>query len=497
MSLVGNVYLIIFLPLISSVTCLLFKKKLPPFLVVVATLISLLLLTARVLPEVFEHKVIANDFQLSPISIGLEFKLDLLGIFFLLLIIFIKLIILLYYHHDINKTLNNSNTKNFYSVFLLHLFSIIGIITTNNIFNLYLFIEIYSFAFLANFAITKDVNLSKIKFRYYCFLVAAKLIVLFCFLTIFITLGQNNIDKIITMVPAISQINWQFLGLIAALVFLAVITSFFTFWIYFKQVGSPQLIANFLAFDTLFIKTNVGIYLILRLIYFLFGKGFLFATPLFSLTLASVSLVLIVYSGLKLLKQKHLKSIASYLCLNNLGFILAAVAINKTESLQAGLFYIINFSLINIFIFIFATFLKRSYHTSSIIRLADVRRDHFLLILPLKIMIFFVAGFPLTILFFANWHLAIISLNMGFEIIMIFALIFSMIVQMSLATNLVKSFYWNRLELNQNNQPQLPNQDQFFYLISFWLIILVIIYLSLATGSLNQLTLKIANYIMS
>ena len=34
---------------------------------------------------------IASDFELSPVSIGLEFKLDLLGVFFLLLLIFVAL----------------------------------------------------------------------------------------------------------------------------------------------------------------------------------------------------------------------------------------------------------------------------------------------------------------------------------------------------------------------------------------------------------------------
>ncbi len=406
MNLISNIYLIIFLPLISSLCCLLFKKKRLPFLIALGTVTSLLFLVIKILPEIFHHKIIANDFALSAISIALEFKLDLLGIFFLLLVIFTKLIILLYYRSDINQTLINSNTPVFYGVFLLHLFSVIGIFTTNNILNLYLFIEIYSFAFLANFAITKDFNLSKLKFRYYCFLVTAKLIILFAFLTIFLSCQESSFDKIITLIPILSKTNWQFLAIIFTLISLSITASFFPFWLYFKKIHSPQLIADFLAFDTLFVKTNIGIYLVLRFIYFLFGQDFLFSTPIFPLALGLISLALIFYSIFKLSNQKHLKSIASYLCLNNFGFIIAAIAINKIEALQAAFFYIINFSLINIFIFIFATFLKRNYQTSSILKLANVRKDHFLLILPLKIIIFFIAGFPLTILFLANWHLA-------------------------------------------------------------------------------------------
>jgi multicomponent Na+:H+ antiporter subunit D len=502
MSVISNIYLIIFLPLISSLCCLLFKKTLPPFIITLGTVTTLLFLVIKILPEVFHYKAIVNDFELSPISIGLEFKLDVVGVFFLLLLIFSKLIILLYYRSDIKKTLTNSNTAGFYGVFLLHLFSIVGIFTTNNILNLYVFIEIYSFAFLANFAITKDLNLSKIKFRYYCFLVAAKLIILFVFLTIFLSFKETNFDKIIAIVPIISKINWQFLAIISILIFLSITSSFFPFWLYFKKNNSPQLISDFLAFDTLFIKTNVGIYLILRFIYFLFGKDFLFSSPFFAAILGLISLALIFYSGFKLYYQKHLKSIASYLCLSNLGFIISAIAINKIEALQAALFYIINFSLINVFIFIFATFLKRNYQTSSIIKLANVRKDHFLLILPLKIMIFFIAGFPLTILFLANWHLASISLNYGAELAIIIGLIFSILIQINLVTKLIKAFYFiqprfDEFDQDSNKTIALKNQNHFFYLVSFWIIIVAIIYLSLAATSLNEMTLQIANYIIS
>jgi multicomponent Na+:H+ antiporter subunit D len=506
MSLISNIYLIIFLPLISSLCCLLFKKKLPPFIITLGTVIALLFLVIKILPEIFHYKAIIHDFGLSTISAGLEFKLDLLGVFFLLLLIFSKLIILLYYRSDINQTLTDSNISSFYSVFLLHLFSIVGIFTSNNILNLYVFIEIYSFAFLANFAITRDLNLSKIKFRYYCFLVAAKLIILFAFLIIFLGFGETNFNKIISIVPIISKANWQFLAIISSLIFLSITASFFPFWLYFKKIHSPQLISDFLAFDTLFIKTNIGIYLILRFIYFLFGKDFLFSSLFFAAILGVISLALIFYSAFKLYHQKHLKSIASYLCLNNLGFIIAAIAINKIEALQAALFYIINFSLINIFIFIFATFLKRNYQTSSIIKLANVRKDHFLLILPLKIMIFFIAGFPLTILFLANWHLASISLNYGVELAIIVALIFAILIQINLVTKLIKAFYFNQLSLDgfsqdNNETARFEHQNlknwHFFYLISFWIIIVAIIYLSLAATSLNEMTLQIANYIIS
>jgi multicomponent Na+:H+ antiporter subunit D len=499
MNLFSNIYLIIFLPLISALACLLFKKKVSSFLIALTTILISLFLSLKILPEILDHKKIINDFELSPISIGLEFSLDSLGVFFLLLTLFIKLIILLYYRRDIDQLLKSGNNQIFYSVFLLNLFSLVGIFTTNNILNLFLFIEIYSFTFLASFAISKSSYLSKLRFRYYCFAVTAKLIILFCFLIIFLTLGETNLDKIITSIPILAEINPEFVAIIFTLLCLAIISNFFPFWLYFKKIHNAELIADFLAFDTLFIKTNIGIYLTLRIIYSLFGRNYSFVNLPFDKISFFIAIGLILYSALKLANQKHLKSIASYLCLNNFGFIIAAIAINKIESLQAAFFYLINFSLINLFIFIFATFLRRKYKTSSIIKLAKIKQEDFWLTLPLKIIIFFIAGFPLTILFHANWHLALASMDLGYGFLILFAMLFSSLIQIKLATKLITSFYFDQFKSNQDdfNQTEFLKKNHSFYLISFWIIISTIIYLSLAGLNLNQLTLQIAKYITS
>lgn len=101
-----------------------------------------------------------------------------------------------------------------------------------------------------------------------------------------------------------------------------------------------------------------------------------------------LAICLIFYSSFKLYKQKHFKPIAVYFALNNLGFIIAAIAVQTIQSLQAAFFYLLNLTLVNLFIFIFATFLKRHFSTSSIHKIFLLRQNHFLLALPLKLLIF-------------------------------------------------------------------------------------------------------------
>ena len=208
--------------------------------------------------------------------------------------------------------------------------------------------------------------------------------------------------------------------------------------------------------------------------------------------------------------------IAAYFCLNNLGFIFACIALQTIESLQAAFFYLLNFSLINLLIFIFATFLKRYFGTSSINKIWLVKQDHFLLVLPMKFLVFFIAAFPLTTLFFANWYLAYASFNFGFEAFLLIGLIVSNFAQANLAIKLIASFFHqgpNREVITQDEDskektPTIPNKfSNFlpslgirkyqFYFLSFWFLIITIYLSSLVSGLTNNLSLRFASYLLS
>jgi formate hydrogenlyase subunit 3/multisubunit Na+/H+ antiporter MnhD subunit len=500
MGVISNIYLIIFLPLVAALFCQIFSKKNLSFAIALGSCLALFFLVLKIFPYVLTYEKIANDFELSPLSIALEFRLDLLGAFFLLLLIFLKIVILFFYQPDIEKTLEQKNSHIFYSVFLLHLFALVGIFTTNNLLNLFLFFEIYSFSFFATFSISRDAKLLKLAFRYFCLNATSSLLILFCFFTIYLTFGEINFDQIAENLPLIAESHSWFLCSIFGLLSLAFLIKFFPFWLYFQKLKSTNLIANFLAIDALFIKTNVGIFLILRFVYFFFGNQLLFFDFNLRPILIGLSALLIFYSAAKLYQQKHLKLIAAYFCLNNLGFILGCIALQSTQSLQALFFYLLNFSLVNLLMFIFATFIKRHFNTSSLNKIYLIEQRHFLLALPLKLLIFFIAAFPFTILFFANWYLAYATFGIGFESILLVALIVSNFVQVSLATKLTAAFFVKNDEKNSedlNPWPNLGFKKYQFYLISFWFLILAIYLAAFSSSSLNALALRFASYLLS
>ena len=433
---------------------------------------------------------------MSPLSIGLEFKLTILGTVFLLLTIFLKIVILFFYRPDIEKFLDDKNSKIFYAVYLLRLFGLVGIFTTNNLLNLFLFFEIYSFSFFATISISRNLDLLKISFRYFCLNAAASILILFCFIAIYLAFGEINFDKIVENLPLILKSDSWFLAAIFLLLAFAFVIKFLPFWLYFKKIKSGNLIANYFTVDAFFIKTNVGIFLILKFIYFFFGNSLLFLNFNLAPIFLFCAILLISYSSIKLYQQKHLKLIAAYLCLNNLGFIIACIALQSTESLQALFFYLINYNLVNLLVFIFATFLNRHFSSSSINRIWMLRKSHFLLALPIKILILSIASFPLTTLFFANWYLSYASMSFGLEIFLLISIILANFVNVNLAIKLISAFFTNYNSAEESTL-KLGFKKYQFYLISFWFLIAVIFAIAFMSKFSNDISLRFASYLLS
>lgn len=497
MGTISSIYLMIFLPLISSLLCQAFARKKMSFYFAITSCVALFTLLLATLPKVLLQKKISSDFELFPLSIALEFKLDLLSITFLLLTLFVKLASLLFYKSDVERSLDQKNSSIFYGVFLLQLFGLVGIFTSNNLLNLFLFLEIYAFGFFANLALSREEKLLKLFFRYFCLNAASSLLILFTFFALYLAFGEVNFEKISKNFLLLSQDQFAFATLILLLLSLCMILKFFPFWLYFKKIKSSELISNFLAIDSLFIKTNIGIFLALKFGYFFFRKNFLFEQLNISPLLIGASLLLIIYSALALQKQKHLKLISVYLCLNNIGFTIAAIAIHTRESLQALLFYLLNFNLVVFFIFIFASFLKRHFLTSSLSKIHIIRQNSFLLLLPLKILVFFVAAFPFTLLFFANWYMAYSSLQPGFAAVLLIGVALSTFAAAGLGIRLIDSFFAAENDAKNFAPLRFSAKEYGFYFASFWFLILLIGGGFFFVNSLNEFSLKFAAYLLS
>ncbi len=494
---ISNIYLLIFLPLFASLLCQIFQIKNICFLISLSTVVILLVLILKIFPDVLIYEKIKNDYELSLLSIALEFSLDLIGVIFLFLIIFLEFLVLIFYRSDIEGALNKRNQANFYSVFLLNLFSLIGILTSNNLFNLYLFIEIHSFAFFAIATISYNSKLLNISFKNFCLSSVSSVLILICFFAIFLTFGELNFDKIVDNLFLLPSDKIWFLFVILILFSIALIVKFFPLWQYFEKIKSTSLVASFLVIDAFFIKILIGLFLTLKFIYFFFGNNFLFTQYEFSPIMILVGFFLVIYASIKLLKEDHLKLICAFFSISNIGFMISSIGMQSIESMQALFFFLLNFSFVNFFIFIFASYSKKHHQNSSIDKIFKATRSNNLCGIPLKLIVIFIAGLPLTFLFFGYWYIALASMDYSLRIIMIVALIFSNYAQLSVAMKIIDSILEKEQPKNIQENHSSKNNVDYLQIVSFWILIIAIYVSALLSEATNNMALRFASFLLA
>ena len=491
---ISNIYLLIFFPLFASLTCQIFPNKNFCFNITIFSFLLIFALILKIFPDVLIYEKIASDFELSIVSLALEFSLDLLGIIILSIIIFLEFLVIIFFKKDIDVILNSRHHANFYSVFLLKIFSLIALILANNLFNLFFFIEIYSFAFFSIATISFNKKLLNISFQNFCLSTCSSLLILICFFSIYLIFGELNFEKIADNLFLLPATNFWIMIDILILISIAFIFKFFPIWQYFQKIKSPSVIASFIIIDAFFIKILLGIYLVMKFIYFFFGHNFLFTQYQFANLMVFSGFILIIYSSLKLLKEHHLKVICAYFSINNLGFIISAIGMQTVESMQALFFFLLNFSLVNFFIFLYASFQKNIFKTSSLKALYHIMKHNPLVAIPIKFVVIFIAGLPFTFLFFGYFYIGLASFKIGINLMMILALIFSNFVHFRIAVRIINSAgSKNLIKVDES----VKIENNFYQIFVFWILIVAIYINVFSAGAVNNLASRFAVFLLS
>jgi len=492
----SSIYVLIILPLISSLLCFVSRHRgVNYFIYIASAILSLIIILSLSLKTVVFGKIV-NDFEISAISIAQEFQLDILSLFFLLVITYIKLITNSLYRFNIESSVSEESNQKTYAVLLLNIFAINSILLTNNIFNLFIFCEIYIFTFLAICSASNDSKVLKSAFTYFCFSSASTLLFLLSFIVIYLCFGETNFNKIVDNFALISEENYWYLFLILFSIFLAIILKFFPFWVFYDNIKSKNSFSDLVITEIFFVTCLIGIYLALKFIKSFFGNNLLFVKFNYDLLLIFISIIIISYTSIKIVKEKHLKLIAIDLSLITLGLILITLAIQNTNSLKALFYFIINNACSNIILFILAIYIKKNYKTSSIEQVNFSYKITYFVSLFLKIFISFVIGLPFTLLFFANYYLTLSIMDYNYKIVIIVLLAITNFAYFKLGLNLFRVLYLREDHDQQNSFNLCKFNNKKTLQLAFFLNLILIFLLMFNINFLEKFSNKFAQYFL-
>jgi multicomponent Na+:H+ antiporter subunit D len=307
-------------------------------IVAVASMIASLILLLSMGNTIMSGKTIQYDLGGWQPPIGINLTIDGLSFFFSLFVLGVGLLIIVYslgiYQY----------ARRYYSLLLIALSGILGIILTRDIFNMYVFFEILAVASYVLITYKRKPREIAASFKYLIMTEAAWVLFLLAIAILYGLTGTLNMDSIASQMSRIYQTNPQVIYLVFSMMMIAFGIKCGMFplhtWIPEAHSQAPTPVSSLLS--GLILK--VGLYAMLRIFFLFFGTTLLLQGAGQLIVYLGV-ITLVIGAGLALV-QDELKKLLAYSSINQIGFILVGIGLGTQLGLQGGLFHIFNHALI-------------------------------------------------------------------------------------------------------------------------------------------------------
>lgn len=335
----------VIIPLGAAFLISLLGKKIRRFSDILANSATLILLIFSLysILKVSAHKIIVYKIGGWMPPIGICMVLDGLSSFMLVTVNLVSLLVTIY---SINYMEKYTDKWKFYTLFMLMLAGMNGVIITGDLFNLFVFLEIASIASYALVAFGTEAEELEASFKYAIMgSVASSFILLGIALLYSYTSSLNMAD--ISLV--LSQKGTGLLIGFVAVLFLmgfglkAALVPFHA-WLPDAHPSAPAPISAMLS--GVFIKT-LGIYALCRVFFNILGVN---NKIFFVLTILGV--ISMVLGAFLAIAQSDIKRMFAYSSISQIGYIIFALGIGSPLAILGGLFHLFNHAIFKSLLFL-------------------------------------------------------------------------------------------------------------------------------------------------
>ena len=362
-------------------------------------------LSLWVLPSVLDTPFSLRLGGVHPL-LGIEFLIDAFAVFFSIFIMSLGFVVLLFAFRYVEKPLKNAPTESYYGLISLLFFGMVGLLYTNDLFNMYVLIEILSIATCAMISMARTKRSYMAAFRYLMLNELASLSFLFGVVLIYMVTGSLNMTAIFTQMesayaayPINITLAIGFMG-----VGLAMKTAIFPFheWLpdaYASAVAPSSAILSGLV-------SKLYMLMLIKVIYRVFGLPVIdsLGAPLVMVLFASAAMVM---GSIFALGQTNYKRMLAYSSVAQVGVLLLALSLSTAAGLTAMFFYMISHAITKALLFLVGG--SSEYYLERR-TLASMRGLGYLMPLSmgaLAIGAFAMVGIPGTSGFIAKFQLAL------------------------------------------------------------------------------------------
>jgi len=342
--------------------------------------------------------------------IGIEYVLDPLSSFVTLVVNAVSLMVLVHARRSVAAELPDKSMP-FYAVVMLMLTGFNGIILTGDFFNLYVFLEISSLALYGMIAVGGRKS-PIAAFRYLIMGTVGGSFYLLGVGFIYMTTGSLNMADVARIAPSLHQQPALVAALGLMITGLGIKMAIFPLhgWLPDAYTYAPSASSALIAP----VGAKVGVYAIIRVIFYVFGVEFVRNSLPITEILAWLGAIAIIYGSIQAIAQKEMKRMLAYSSVAQIGYIGLGIGLANPYGIIGAVLHVMNHALMKACLFLVAGNYRLKLGHSTIPRLDHrVRRRMPWTTAAFTIGALSMVGVPPTVGFFSKWYLALGTIQNG------------------------------------------------------------------------------------
>ena len=391
-----------------------------------------------------------------PAGIGIEFLVDEFSALMTLVVLTLSILIIIYSLKDLEHEIESSRMYSYYTLVFLLIFSMIGMIFTNDMFNLYVFMEILSITSVAIIAIKKKKDTLMASMKYLMMGAIGSVTVLMGIALIYMVTGQLNMSAINEEISAVWRLYPR--NILLAMGFMitgfSIKAAIFPLHNWLPDAHSTAPTPSSALLSGLVVKAYI--FSIAKIMYRVVGKNISVDIGIADYLIIFAVLSMMMGSVFAL-TQRDIKRRLAYSSVSQIGYIFLGLALASEMGFSAALFHVVSHAFMKSALFLSA---------GSIIYLTgkrDVKNlDGIGYEMPITMTVFSIGvlgmiGIPGTSGFMSKWYLGLAVLDAGHPELLIVLLLSSFLNALYYLPIIVSAFLRERpgrpLEMHRDGIP--------------------------------------------
>ncbi|MFC1849358.1 monovalent cation/H+ antiporter subunit D family protein [candidate division CSSED10-310 bacterium] len=387
--------------------------------------------------QVFQRGVVYYRLAGWEPPMGISYRIDYLNSLVILVITGVAFFNLLATKRGVESELPDKIGP-FYSLYLLFITGLIGIVATGDAFNLYVLLEIASLSGYALIGLGQDrAPLSGLNYLFMGTIGASFYLLGVGYL--YLVTGSLNMADIASIIPQLGQSSVVFIALLFCLVGIFLKMAFFPLhgWLPNAYSYSPFVSSSLIAPLT----TKVMIYVMIRMVFSIFTPAYAFETLQLAPVIVWLAVIAIIVGSFFALAQTSLRRMLSYIIVVEVGYMVGGFWLGNRYGITGSILHIVNDAVMTLCLFLTAGVFAYKLNGDSYERFKGLFRK-----MPFSTAAFVIGGFsiigiPPTCGFFSKWYLILGGIAAE-QYAFVFALLFSSLINAILFFRLFEICYY-------------------------------------------------------